>query len=91
MNMVGRLLIAVAVIAGSWEEILPGIADDAPWTSPCPDGESDPGEEIGLHAPLDVAALIPVESLPLPEDSLVLPSSFVVRRIPHVPKPALHV
>jgi len=95
MRMFGRLLIAVALVAGSGEEVLPGIADDAPQTSSCPigpsDGENDPGEELALLSPLDVDALIPLESRLLPDDSLVVHSSLVVRRIPHVPIPALHV
>jgi len=93
--MLGRLLVAVALIAGSWEEVVPGSADDAPRTSSCPigdpDGENDPGEEIALLLPLDVAAFIPLESRLLPDDCLVVPSSLFVRLIPHVPKPALHV
>jgi len=92
--MFGRLLIAVVLLAGGWEAVLPQIADAAP-TSSCPigspDGENDAGEEIGLQAPVDLAALIPLQSRLLPDDSLVVPFTLVVRCIPHVPKPALHV
>lgn len=83
-------------VAGSWEDVLPGI--EAPWSSSSPIADGD--EETGLRAsPLeqilvsgfDVAALIQIQVRLFQSSTPTLHPSIVVQRIPHVPKPALHV
>lgn len=99
IQVVGRVLLCAAFVAGSWEDILHGIASEggrAPWTSALP--SSDAGDDAGevppepvLISEPDLAMLIPVRTQLVQNPTQDAPSTLVVRRIAHVPKPLSHL
>lgn len=99
IQVLGRVLLCAAFVAGSWEDILHGIAseaDRAPWTSALPssdagDNEGEVPPEPVLISEPDLAMLIPVQSQLIQNPTQDAPAAPVVRRIPHVPKPLAHL
>jgi hypothetical protein len=100
-------MLALAFVAGTWEDILPGIdlvaAEEAPLSSSLPDGpmgakDADDGSRLTL-SPLEpvliseVYVAVPILlQIHLFQNPVPLaPSTVAVRRIPHVPKPSAYV
>jgi len=88
---IGRGLLAIALIAGSCGDVLPGSA--VPMASCDADEEAGDASGLGqasleLISELDRTLLIPLQSHLLRNWSPQVSSSVVIRRIPHVPKPS---
>ena len=98
LQFMGRILLAIALIAGSCGDLLPGsegMACAAPM--PTSDADEEAGDASGLGqeslepvliSELDTTLLIPLQSHLLRNLSPLVPTSVVIRTIPHVPKPS---
>ncbi len=85
VQVIGRIVFAVVLIAGSCQDVLPGstILECA-----VPMASADAGEEAGEGCVLRRPSAEPVLIWDLQNPSPQAPSSVVLHRILHVPKPA---
>ena len=78
MHLVARALLALALVAGSWEGILPAV--DAA-VCEVPDADDDARDALVLGPPASEPIVVTED-----DSSPQGPSAIVIRRIPHVPK-----
>ena len=86
VHLIGRIVLAVVLIAGSCGDTLPGSAI-VECADPTPSSDAD--EEAGEGFVLAQPCAEPILSWDLQNPSPQAPSSVVLDRIPHVPKSAV--
>jgi hypothetical protein len=86
VHLIGRIVLAVVLIAGFCGDALPG-STIVECTVPTPSSDAD--EEAGEGFVLVQPCVEPILSWDLQNPSPQAPSSVVIHRIPHVPKPVV--